>query len=111
MSQEFKSRKFIYSLKKFLEIEIKDRVENREHEKYFFVFQAKKQLLFTEISNRIRIFLKEYDYKFSHENPKVGYTLFVNCDKKLFVGINNNSGPLKSGFGERIIIDLVFSKN
>ncbi|MFA5838927.1 MAG: hypothetical protein WC849_03245 [Candidatus Paceibacterota bacterium] len=111
MSQKFKTRKFTNSLKKFLDVEIKDRVENSEYEKYFYVLEAKKQIFFSDISKRIRIFIKKSGYNLSKENPKMGYVLFVNCDKKLYVGINNNSGSLKSGFGERIILDLVFSKN
>ena len=95
MSQKFKVRKFTSSLKKFLNVEIRDKVENSEHEKYFFVLEAKKQILFTDISKRIRIFVKKFGYNLSQENPKMGYVLFVNCDKKLYVGINNNSGPLK----------------
>ncbi|TSD02570.1 MAG: hypothetical protein Athens071416_627 [Parcubacteria group bacterium Athens0714_16] len=111
MALQFKPRKFTCSLKKFLDIKIKDRVEDNKHEKYFFVLEAKKQILFTDISRRIRIFVKKDGYDLSQENPKMGYVLFVNCDKKLYVGINNNSGPSKHGFGERIILELVFSKN
>lgn len=111
MAQQFKPRKFTCSLKKFLDVEIKDRVENSEHEKYFYVLEAKKQILFSDITKRVRIFVKKFGYNLSKENPKMGYVLFINCDKKLYVGINNNSGSIQSGFGERIILELVFSKN
>lgn len=111
MSQRFQTRNFTSSLKKFLNVEIKDRVENEEYEKYFYVLKAKKQILFSDIAKRVRIFVKKSGYNLSKENPQMGYVLFVNCDKKLYVGINNNSGSLQSGFGERIILELVFSKN
>lgn len=111
MAGKFKARKFTGSLKKFLDVEIKDRVENKQYEKYFFVLEAKKPILFTKVSKRIRIFLKKDGYRLSQESAKRGFVLFVNCDKKLYVGINNNSGPMKHGLGERIILELIFSKN